>query len=232
MENQLAEQQDLSRAAFVYEPSDILLNLAVAFILSLAISYVYRRTHKGLSYSQSFVLTIVLVGIVVAMVMMVIGNNLARAFALVGALSIIRFRTVVKDTKDTAYVFFALAAGMAAGTSNHFLGLAGTVVISGVALLLHWTNYGSLYKSEFILSLRATRADGGETPAYSEAIGKFAKSSSLLHTEASGDGASTKLAFDITMKKDMSPDDLTREVAAVSGVSEVRLVVSRNDVDY
>jgi hypothetical protein len=232
MDKEIAAITGSSTTAFVYGPADILLNLAVAFILSLAISYVYRRTHKGLSYSQSFVLTVVLVGIVVAMVMMVIGNNLARAFALVGALSIIRFRTVVKDTKDTAYVFFALAAGMAAGTSNHFLGLAGTAVISGVALLLHWTNYGSLYKSEFILSLRATRKEGGETPAYSEAIKKFAKSSSLLHTEASGDGETTKLSFDITMKKDVSPDDLTREVASVPGVSEVRLVVSRNDVDY
>ena len=232
MNKEIAEITGSPTTAFVYGPADILVNLAVAFILGLIISYVYRRTHKGLSYSQSFVLTVVLVGIIVAMVMMVIGNNLARAFALVGALSIIRFRTVVKDTKDTAYVFFALAAGMAAGTSNHFLGLAGTGVISGVALLLHWTNYGSLYKSEFILSLRATRSEGEETPAYSKAIRKFAKTYSLLHTEASGDGKTTKLSFDITIKRDLSPDDLIREVASVSGVSEVRLVVSRNDVDY
>ena len=121
---------------------------------------------------------------------------------------------------------------MAAGTSNHFLGLAGTGVISGVALLLHWTNYGSFYKSEFMLSLPATRSEGEETPAYSQAIRKFAKTCSLLHTEASGDGKMTKLSFDITIKRDLSPDDLIREVASVSGVSEVRLVVSRNDVDY
>ena len=58
------------------------------------------------------------------MVVMVIGNNLARAFALVGAMSIIRFRTVVKDTKDTAFVFFALASGLAAGTSSYLLAAA------------------------------------------------------------------------------------------------------------
>ena len=62
--------------------------------------------------------------VITSMVVMVIGNNLARAFALVGAMSIIRFRTVVKDTKDTAFVFFALASGLAAGTSSYFLAAA------------------------------------------------------------------------------------------------------------
>ena len=88
--------------AFVYQPKDIVLNMTMGFCLGLVISFVYKATHKGLSYSQSFMLTIVFVTFIVSMVMMVIGNNLARAFALVGALSIIRFRTVIKDTKDTA----------------------------------------------------------------------------------------------------------------------------------
>ena len=101
-----------------YGPYEILGNMALALALGLLASVVYRATHKGLSYSQSFTLTIVFVTLVVAVIMMVIGSSLARAFALVGALSIIRFRTVVKDTKDTAYVFYGLALGMAAGTSN------------------------------------------------------------------------------------------------------------------
>lgn len=223
---------ELPRAALIYGPAQILLNLAISFLLCLVISYVYRRTHRGLSYSQSFVLTIILVGVVVSMVIMVIGNNLARAFALVGALSIIRFRTVVKDTKDTAYVFFALAVGMAAGTSNYFLSFAGTAVISIISLVLYWTNYGSLYKSEFILAFRAEKNTDGAMPKYSEAISKLAKSSNLLHTEASGDGQASKLTFDIVMKKNREPTELTGAVAAIDGVTEVRLVVSRNDVDY
>ena len=91
---------------FIYEPSDILINMALAFVLGLFISYIYKATHKGLSYSQSFMLTIVFVTFIVAMVMMVIGNNLARAFALVGALSIIRFRTVIKRHKGHSFYLF------------------------------------------------------------------------------------------------------------------------------
>ena len=84
----------------VYQPLDMLINLAIACLLGIIISLVYKGTHKGLSYSQSFMLTTIFVTVIVCMVMMVIGNSLARAFALVGALSIIRFRTVIKDTKD------------------------------------------------------------------------------------------------------------------------------------
>ena len=120
MENQLL---DAMSGVFNYAPLEVILNSFVAFVLGLCIAYTYKKTHQGLSYSQSFVLTIIFVTIIIGFVMMVIGNSLARAFALVGALSIIRFRTVVKDTKDTAYVFMALAVGMGAGTGNYFIAL-------------------------------------------------------------------------------------------------------------
>ena len=131
-----------------------IINISLSFLLGMFISFIYKSTHKGLSYSQSFMLTLVYVTIIVAIVMMLIGNNLARAFALVGALSIIRFRTVVKDTKDTAYVFLSLAAGMAAGTSSYFIGIFGVGFVAIVAFLLDFFNYGTFYKSEFILIFR------------------------------------------------------------------------------
>ena len=94
---------------FKYTLTDMIVNVGLAAALGLVVALVYRATHKGLSYSQSFTQTILFVAVIVAIVMMVIGGNLARAFALVGALSIIRFRTVVKDTKDTAFIFASLA---------------------------------------------------------------------------------------------------------------------------
>ena len=119
----------------IYDPVTIVSNMALACVLGLIVSVVYKTTHKGLSYSQSFMLTIIFVTVVVSMVMMVIGNSLARAFALVGALSIIRFRTVIKDTKDTAYIFIALASGMAAGTSSYFLACSGVIIVSVMAMV-------------------------------------------------------------------------------------------------
>jgi uncharacterized membrane protein YhiD involved in acid resistance len=216
--------------AIIYQPQEILLNIALAFVLGMVISYIYKTTHKGLSYSQSFMLTLVFVTLIVSMVMMVIGNNLARAFALVGALSIIRFRTVVKDTKDTAYVFMALAGGMAAGTSSYFLAFVGTIVFTVVAYVLSLTNYGAFYKSEFILRFRVSR--DVQEAAYGDIIRQFAKSATLLHLEPSGDQQTNKLTFDILMKRDADPGALSNAVAGVAGISEVRLIASKTDIDY
>lgn len=220
---------DSSILGLVYSPVDIVFNLILAFVLGMILSYIYKRTHKGLSYSQSFMLTIVFLTIIIAVVMMIIGNNLARAFALVGALSIIRFRTVVKDTKDTAYIFMALAAGMAAGTSSYLLGIIGLSFFSIISIALDFFNYGSFYKSEFILIFTSKKHEENN---YSEIINKFSKSSSLIHIEQSGDDQMIKLNFDIVLKKDINPEELIRALSKNEFLSNISLVASKHDVDY
>ena len=215
----------------IYNPSEILINLIIAFFLGFIISLVYKKTHKGLSYSQSFVLTNIFVCVIVSMVIMVIGNNLARAFALVGALSIIRFRTVVKDTKDTAFIFWSLAAGMASGTGSYFLATSGTAVISMIALVLYYTNYGSIFKSEFIIQFRS-RNSAKNKKNYNKIFSEYCKSSTLLNAESSGDGQSLKLSFDIVLKENKTYDEFIQKLSKVSGLSEVVAVAAKNDVDY
>ena len=215
----------------IYNPSEILINLIIAFFLGFIISLVYKKTHKGLSYSQSFVLTNIFVCVIVSMVIMVIGNNLARAFALVGALSIIRFRTVVKDTKDTAFIFWSLAAGMASGTGSYFLAISGTAVISMIALVLYYTNYGSIFKSEFIIQFRS-RNSAKNKKNYNKIFSEYCKSSTLLNAESSGDGQSLKLSFDIVLKENKTYDEFIQKLSKVSGLFEVVAVAAKNDVDY
>ncbi len=215
----------------IYNPSEIIINLIISFFLGFIISLVYKKTHKGLSYSQSFVLTNIFVCVIVAMVIMVIGNNLARAFALVGALSIIRFRTVVKDTKDTAFIFWSLAAGMASGTGSYFLALSGTAIISMIALVLYYTNYGSIFKSEFIIQFRS-RNSAKNKKNYNKIFSEYCKSSTLLNAESSGDGQSLKLSFDIVLKENKTYDEFIQKLSKVSGLSEVVAVAAKNDVDY
>ena len=183
MEDQLIEAMS---GVFNYAPAEVVLNSLVAFILGLTIAYVYKKTHQGLSYSQSFVLTIIFITIIIGFVMMVIGNSLARAFALVGALSIIRFRTVVKDTKDTAYVFMALAVGMAAGTGNYFIAVYATAFMSGVAWLLYKFNFGVQRSSDFILRFYFDKTSASDE-VFVEYINAHSENNALLHMEPSGD---------------------------------------------
>tara|TARA_B100001057_G_scaffold405159_1_gene418003 strand:- start:68 stop:742 length:675 start_codon:yes stop_codon:yes gene_type:complete len=223
--------EQLLTAEVTYDPITITYNLLLSCILGLAISTIYKITHKGLSYSQSFMLTIVFVTVVVCMVMMVIGNNLARAFALVGALSIIRFRTVIKDTKDTSYVFFGLASGMAAGTSSYFLAIVGTLIISVLSIFLYRTNYGSIYKSEIILRFRALA--GLKANTYNKIINKYAITSNILHIEPSSDKKSTNvITFDLVLKKNIDLENMSSELSKIKGLSEIKLIASKTDVDY
>ena len=208
----------------------IVVYTGVAALLGIVLAVVYRYTHKGLSYSQSFTQTIVFVAVIVALVMMTVSNSLATAFTLVGALSIIRFRTVVKDTRDTAFVFAALALGMAAGRGMWDIAAIGTGAVTVVALALYATNFGALYKSEFIL--RFTFDQQKDSTHYLARIGEFAKRSNMLHIEPSGDGKSLRLTYDITLEKDATAEKLTAALSKSEGVSDVVLIVSKNDVDY
>ena len=223
---------DFTDISHIYYPSEILINLVLSFILGVLISLIYKKTHKGLSYSQSFMVTNIFVAVIVCMVIMIIGNSLARAFALVGALSIIRFRTVVKDTKDTAYIFWSLAVGMAAGTGSYFLAIAGSIIISSIALILFYTNFGSIIKSEFIVQFRINSNDSNITSQYNRFISDFTKSHTLLSSESSGDGQTIKVSFDVVMKEEMKQNELISKISKIDGVSEVVIIAAKSDVDY
>ena len=216
----------------IYSPVEVLINIILAFFLGLIITYIYKKTHKGLSYSQSFMVTNILISLIVCMVIMIIGNSLARAFALVGALSIIRFRTVVKDTKDIAYIFWSLSAGLAAGTGSYYIAIIGTVIISLVSIILFKSNYGSIYKSEFLLQFRYKKNNSFKLPSYNEVLNEFCKSTSLLNSEISGDNKTLKLTFDIYLKEEKDIDEFVLKLSKLQSISEVSIVASKNDIDY
>ena len=223
---------DFTDISHIYYPSEILINLVLSFILGLLISLIYKKTHKGLSYSQSFMITNIFVAIIVCMVIMIIGNNLARAFALVGALSIIRFRTVVKDTKDTAFIFWSLAVGMASGTGSYFLAISGTIFLSIIAIILHKTNFGSFIKSEFILQFMLEKKNNQITDQYINLIKKFSNSYTLLSSENSSNGERIKLNFDIVLKEEKDQTELLKELSNIKGISETVIIAAKSDVDY
>jgi hypothetical protein len=124
-------------------------NLIVSFICGIVISLVYRFVYKGPSYSVTFVNSLVFLSMITSVVILVIGNNLATAFGLVGAMSIIRFRTAVRDVQDIVFIFFSLVVGMAAGVGLYSVAIAGTLFISLAIILLSVTNFGQAKKGSF-----------------------------------------------------------------------------------
>ena len=117
-------------------PLVVFVRLVAALALGGLVALVYRVTRPRAEVAPSFTATLVLLSILIAMVTQVIGDNVARAFSLVGALSIVRFRTVVRDTQDTAYVIFAVAVGMAVGAGQYWVAVGGIAVVGTAAALM------------------------------------------------------------------------------------------------
>ncbi|MFQ6100386.1 MAG: DUF4956 domain-containing protein [Anaerolineae bacterium] len=202
-------------------------NMTIALLCGFLISLLYRWTYKGPSYSTTFVHSIVSLSMITTVVIMVIGNNIARAFGLVGALSIIRFRTAIKDTQDIVFIFFALAVGMAAGVGLHLTAITGTIFIGTVIFILSRTNYASPRRQEFILQFSCTSVGEGEAP-YLPVLEKYCKRHELINLKSfgSGDGSggSLGLSFYVNLKDKGESEGFVRELGRIQGVNHVNLL--------
>src|SRR5688572_14368586 len=136
MDELIREMERFKDLTSAFTLTDVAIVLALSFVLSAVIGGIYRFTHRGTSYSQSFAQTLVVMGMVTALIMLIIGSNIARAFSLVGALSVIRFRNAVKETRDVGFMFAVMAVGMACGTRFYVLAMFATAVLGALMVLM------------------------------------------------------------------------------------------------
>lgn len=140
-------------------PVQVLLSFSLAFGLAFLWATVYRKTHSGVAYTRSFYLSMVLIAPSIAMIMMAIGSNVALSLGLVGSLSIVRFRTVIKDSKDMTFLLVAIGIGLCCGASAWMIGLMGTVAVSAIALLMSKIGHTNASSADYILIFRSNERD-------------------------------------------------------------------------
>lgn len=157
VQNPFAGFEDLTGT---FSVTDVVLAMALSFVLCSLIGLVYRTTHRGISYSQTYVQTLVMMGMIIPVVMLVVGSNIARAFALVGALSIIRFRNAIKETRDVGFIFFAMAIGMAIGARFYLLAIIATLALSAAMNLMERLTWFKLDVRGQILKVQAPAGNG------------------------------------------------------------------------
>jgi hypothetical protein len=204
--------------------------IATALVLGVAVSALYRWARRGESIQTTFVPTLILLSTLIAMATQIIGDNIARAFSLVGALSVVRFRTVVKDTQDTAFVIFAVVVGMAAGANHLAVALVGLVVVGPASLLLWppgrrggvWVERGVWIEPGGTLTLRVGLADGIRARVEA-ALTASAGSCELISVGTARQGSSLDLTYQIRLRPDVSPAALVSELNGLEGVESVGL---------
>ena len=130
---------------------NIFFSLFVAIIIGLVISQVYKLTHRGVNYELTFMSSLVLLAPIVALVMFFIRGNLVLSLGLVGSLSIIRFRTPIKDTRDMIFLFWSITVGLGAGTFNWGVVTLASLIILVTTIFLYFTKYGQSQSHDYIL---------------------------------------------------------------------------------
>lgn len=141
-------------------PTDLntlLLALLLAFLSGQFIAWIYMFTHSGLSYSRSFVNSLIIIPITVTLVMMVLDNNIVTAFSLLAVFAIVRFRNILRDTLDTVYILSLIVVGLALGTQKFTTAIAGVGVMSLAFMYLWFTSFGSRNRYDVIINLEWTR---------------------------------------------------------------------------
>lgn len=209
----------------VFSPTfvEIFLNLMTSLVCSLVITVIYRYTYQGVGYSRSFVNSFIFLSMITALVIMSIGNSLARAFGLVGALSIIRFRTAIKDTSDLVYIFLALAIGMSSGVGYYNLTFTGTIIIGIILVIVSKTERGFLSSSRYLLQFKITGNTGSESDAYIKTLDRFCSHYEIMNIRTDEANTAKIYSFSISLKRLKDADAFINELQTVQGLQEVNL---------
>jgi hypothetical protein len=203
----------------------LFVRLLLALALGLAITFVYRRSRPMNDEAESFTVTLVLLTILIAMVTQVIGDNVARAFSLVGALSIVRFRTVVRDTQDTAYVIFAVALGMAIGANHPAIAVCGLTVVGFAAYILRPRNAAVLPGRgdyPFVLNVRLALGKDAEALVGST-LDQYLSARRLTSASTARQGLSIEMSYAAALRSEPSASELVNALNRIDGVQTVTL---------
>ena len=198
----------------------VLLVLIIAFLVAMIIFITYKNTYSGVMYNPRFNVSLIIITMVTTMVMVVIGSNISVSLGMVGALSIIRFRTAVKDPRDTAFIFWCVVSGLACGTQNYTIVIVGSIVI---CLILFGFKKIATNINKYVLVVKGSSIN----PTEVENILKKSLNSYLCKGKYFNVN-SCELIYDVKFKKENN-NDVINKLAKVSGVNTVNLVASNTD---
>ena len=199
----------------------------LSFVLSTIIAFTYQVTERSEGYSRNFFQALILSSMVTAMILMAIGDSIARGLGILGAIAIIRFRARIRSPRNIIFIFAALSVGIATGVYGYRIAIAGTISFCIVALLIKFSGYGASLKYENQVNLTA------ELNVSESAIEEILKQSCLRHfqTRLEKSKKELRLRYRITMKKEISKQELTDKLLTIEGVNTLRITVEENAAD-
>ena len=201
--------------------TQILISMCITVLLSMFIYWVYKKTYSGVMYSKNFNITIMLISTVTSMVMMIIGSNLALSLGMVGALSIIRFRSAIKDPKDIGFLFWGIAVGLSTGTGIYIIGIIGSIFI---AFLLFIFDRGIYNDNCYLLIVKGNELNFDKI----ESIIKEHTSKFNLKMKNSTD-ILTEATYEIKLKRN-EDNEILRALKTVENIININIVSYNGEI--
>jgi hypothetical protein len=202
--------------------SQVSVRLLLALVFGGVVALVYRLSRPAEQTGHSFAATLVLLTILIAMVTQVIGDSVARAFSLVGALSIVRFRTVVRDTQDTAYVIFSVVVGMAVGASDPWVAVIGILVVAVAAALLRFSTGAAATPMPYRLDVRLDATLDPQT-VLTATLDQYVPARRMISMSSARQGAAFDVSYRAALSAEESATALVKGLTALEGVRGVEL---------
>ncbi|MCD6331669.1 MAG: DUF4956 domain-containing protein [Bacteroidales bacterium] len=201
---------------------DVIFSLSLATILGMLISQLYKGTHRGLNYEHTFIISLVLMAPVVTTVMLYIRGDLVLSLGLIGSLSIVRFRTAIKDTRDMIFIFWVIAIGLGAGTFNWSIVLVSSLFIIVVVAVLYYFRYGHSQNKDFILSF------SGQLPHAADEVReiflRYTVDARMRSYEVTGENWEIIYELRLSELSSSAANDLIRALKTLPGVHNVSLL--------
>lgn len=204
----------------------ITIQILAAFVIGLVIYISYYISHVGTIYSKKFNVSLVMLTILTSMVMTVIGNNIALSLGMVGALSIVRFRTAIKDSRDTSYIFWSIIVGICCGVGDFLVAGVGSSVVFLVMLV-----FGRIKNdNRVLLVIRGNRSEEKEIEGI---VFKHFDKKAVMRVKNTT-SSSIELIYEITRKmfdnERKFGQTITDKLYKVSGVEYVNMVVQNDEI--
>ncbi len=203
------------------------LNLLIALVLAVFSATIYRRLHSGPAYSFSFFVTLIVTPMVMTMVIMAIGSNVALSLGLVGALSIIRFRTVIKDTRDMSFLFLMIGIGLCCGSSAYMLAVVGTLFVGAALIGIHAVEGRRGGTREYILVFRR---DGHDLNGADEVLAELAEWRKLHGAADLGRDVGCEFTYRIKLAETVEPEMVIHRLNGIAGLHDSSLVSAESQL--
>lgn len=207
-----------------------LLSILVAYLLAQIIAAVYAYSHRGHSFSRSFVLALVASGVLSAVLMLTIGGSLARGVGIVGTLALVRFRTNLHDPLDIVFVLAAFTIGVAAGTGNYAIGAFGTVAFLLVVAGLRRSEFGSHRRFDGVLRVHLPKEVEAEG-RLSQTLEAHCASALLVTLREAMQGQQLERIYHVTFKRRSDEAALVHAVSALPGAAGVTLAMQEATIE-